>query len=94
MEPISNYDSYSSGMKKSIKDKLFFEGLVEDVDTVIDYGCADGHMLQQIHFDFPDWRLYGVDADDKMIRKAMTNCGSAQYILSEEIPYDLSLIHI
>lgn len=89
MEPISNYDSYSSGMKKSIKDKLFFEGLVEDVDTVIDYGCADGQMLKQIHIDFPDWRLYGVDADDKMIGKAMTNCGSAEYILSEEIPCDI-----
>lgn len=89
MKPITNYDTYSSGMKKSIKDKLFFEGLVEDVDTVIDYGCADGQMLQQIHNDFPEWRLYGVDADDKMIKKAMMNCDAAEYILSKEVPCDI-----
>ena len=52
MVAINDYNVYSSGMKKSIKDKLFFEGLVEHVDTVIDFGCADGQMLKQLYEDF------------------------------------------
>lgn len=81
-----NYDTYSSGMKKSIKDKLFFEGLVEDVDTVIDFGCADGQMLSQLHEDFPEWKLFGIDADSVMIDKAKEICNEAEYILSKGIP--------
>lgn len=55
MVAINNYNVYSSGMKKSIKDKLFFEGLVEHIETIIDFGCADGQILKQLHEDFPEW---------------------------------------
>lgn len=46
-------------------------------------------LCKEIGDCFPEWRLYGVDADDKMIEKAMMNCDSAEYILSKEVPYDI-----
>lgn len=86
---VKDYRVYLSGMAKSIKDKLFFEGLVENVNVVIDFGCADGQLLKQIQEDFPNWHLFGVDASREMISKAMENCKGAQYILSNRIPVDM-----
>lgn len=79
MQNINNYEKYNSGMKKSIKDKLFFEGLVTDVDTFVDFGCADGQILKQVHEDFPDWNLRGIDCDKKMIELAKQNCPVALF---------------
>lgn len=77
---ISNYDCYTSGMKKSIKDKLFFEGLIDDsIDTLVDFGCADGELLAQIAADYPEWKLYGVDKDNCMLNKARAKCPSCNY---------------
>lgn len=77
---IKDYKIYNSGMKKSIKDKLFFEGLIDDsVDTFVDFGCADGQILAQVHSDFPEWKLKGIDIDYKMIELARRNCDVAIY---------------
>lgn len=68
---ISDYKCYTKGMKKSIKDKLFFEGLIsDDVDTFVDFGCADGQILHQISLDFPEWKLIGIDNDAQMAEMA------------------------
>lgn len=80
MTNISNYEVYNSGMKKSMKDKLFFEGLIdESINTFVDFGCADGQILKQIHKDFPEWNLRGIDCDEEMIGKSKLNCPSAIY---------------
>lgn len=77
MTNINNYEVYNHGMKKSIKDKLFFEGLIdESIDTFVDFGCADGQILKQVHEDFPDWNLIGIDCDEEMLEIANENCGS------------------
>ncbi len=77
---IKDYKTYNSGMKKSIKDKLFFEGLTDDsVDTFVDFGCADGQILAQVHNDFPEWKLKGIDNDYRMIELAQRNCKAAEY---------------
>lgn len=86
MVAINDYNVYSSGMKKSIKDKLFFEGLVEHVDTIIDFGCADGQVLKQLHEDFPEWKLFGIDADQSMLNLAKHICCDAEYIHERRIP--------
>lgn len=88
MITINDYNVYSFGMKKSIKDKLFFEGLVEHVDTIIDFGCADGQILKQLHRDFPEWKLIGIDADQTMLELAKYNCNNAEYICAKGIPVD------
>lgn len=80
MENIKNYEKYNSGMKKSIKDKLFFEGLVDNtIDTFVDFGCADGQILKQVHEDFPEWNLRGIDCDEKMRALAEKNCPEAVF---------------
>lgn len=96
---ISDYDSYVAGMKKSIKDKLFFEGLIDnDVDTFVDFGCADGQILAQIAADFPEWKLYGVDADEDMIRRASSVCNKAKFVKSlsliNEISEDKTILNL
>ena len=86
-QKIENYDMYLEGMKKSIRDKLFFEGLVSNVDTFVDFGCADGEMLRYINKDFPEWKLFGIDMDEKMLESASLNCDKAEYVCSKNIPY-------
>lgn len=88
MLAINDYEAYSSHMEKSLEDKLFFENLVEGIDTLIDFGCADGKLLEQIHTDFPDWNLYGIDADPTMLEAAKGNCAAAEYIRSDGLPAD------
>lgn len=56
MEQINNIDVYTSGMQKSLADKLFFVDKVDDIDTVIDFGCADGSLLREIRIGV--WRLW------------------------------------
>lgn len=84
---ICNYEKYTYGMRKSIRDKLFFEGLVDNsVDTFVDFGCADGQVLAQVHNDFSDWTLIGIDNNDTMLRFAERNCPTAMYY--KNLPYD------
>ena len=80
MTPIKNYNVYQNGMKKSLDDKLFFLDLIDDVDTIVDFGCADGQLLKQIHEERPEWNLMGIDMDEKMIEQAQKNCPDATYI--------------
>ena len=70
MESIKNYDVYINGMRKSLKDKLFFMNMTEAVDTLIDFGCADGELLKEVHQKFPQYRLIGIDSDRVMLERA------------------------
>lgn len=67
---ISNYSSYISGMNKSYLDKLFFLDKIENIDTILDFGCAQGDMLKHIHDIAPELDLYGYDNNFEMIKKA------------------------
>lgn len=81
MTNINDYTIYNLGMKKSIRDKLFWEGLIDDhVAGICDFGCADGQLLKMVHADFPEWQLYGIDNDPKMVDLAeQTNPGLKCY---------------
>lgn len=80
MEKINNYDVYTLGMKKSIRDKLFWEGLIDNnVNGVCDFGCADAQLLKIVKDDFPGWYLYGIDNDPYMIHLANDALPSAVY---------------
>ena len=80
MENIKDYDVYTAGMRKSLRDKLFFEGLIDDsVNKIVDFGCADGQLLAQVHTDFPEWQLIGVDNNEKMLDLAQERCPDAEF---------------
>lgn len=85
MTPIKNYNVYQNGMKKSLDDKLFFLDLIDAVDTLVDFGCADGQLLKRIHEERPEWGLMGIDMDEKMIDQAQKNCPDAKYINTKGI---------
>lgn len=73
MTPISNYDTYNSGMAKSYEDKLFFTKYIENdesIDSVIDYGCADGTMIEHMAERLPKLNYLGYDIDPKMVHIA------------------------
>ncbi len=67
---ISNYSSYISGMDKSYLDKLFFLDKIKDINTILDFGCAQGDMLKHIHETSPELSLFGYDNDQPMIERA------------------------
>lgn len=80
MTPIADMDTYTAGMRKSIQDKLWFIDKVADkVDSVVDYGCADGALLYEIHNICPSIRLYGYDNNVEMLQRASTLCPFATY---------------
>lgn len=73
MTPINNYDTYNSGMAKSYEDKLFFIEHIENdenIDSIVDYGCADGTMIERMSEKLPKLTYYGYDTDPRMANLA------------------------
>ena len=73
MTPISNYDTYNEGMAKSYEDKLFFMEYIENdesIESIVDYGCADGTMITHMAERLPKLNYFGYDIDPKMVRIA------------------------
>lgn len=66
---ITNTISYTTEMAKSLIDKIYFLDKV-DAGLFVDFGCADGIMLDFISKVFPGIILVGYDNDDEMIEKA------------------------
>lgn len=66
---IPNISVYRAEMAKSMVDKLFFLDHI-DVNTLIDFGCADGTLLSFISDLRPKMNLVGYDYSDEMIQIA------------------------
>lgn len=64
--PISDIHDYIDNMNKGLKDKLFFFNKI-DINTLVDFGSADGTLLKEIHKAKPQINLIGYDIDDNMI---------------------------
>ena len=74
MTPIKNIDVYNAGMRKSMLDKIWWlDKIGDDVDTVLDYGCADGARLSMVHEMNHDMGLIGYDFNKDMIELAKGN---------------------
>ena len=74
MTPIKNIDAYNAGMRKSMLDKIWWlDKIDDDVDTVLDYGCADGALLSMVHEMNPELILCGYDFSKDMIDLAAKN---------------------
>ena len=86
MEIIRNYEYYTDGMKRSIRDKLFFLGLIPNITSITDFGCGDGSLLRVVEDEFPNIKLTGVDNDPEMLDIANKTCRTDNFILSSSIP--------
>ena len=74
MTPIRNMEVYNAGMRKSMLDKIWWMDKIDDsVDSVMDYGCADGALLSMVHDMNPDLALFGYDFNSDMIDLASDN---------------------
>lgn len=69
---IQDMSKYTLDLSKSISDKLFFINKI-DFDCIVDFGCADGKFLKELHKIKPDVKLIGYDLDDHMINKSISN---------------------
>lgn len=71
---INDYDKYLTRMKSSLDDKIFFTDYLDEIDTLVDFGCADGELLNRVHQLAPQLKLVGVDSDPNMIDKTKERC--------------------
>lgn len=85
MEKISDYGVYTDGMRKSMADKTWFLGKIDGAEGIVDYGCADGALLQYISDAMPGvFDLTGIDIDEEMLKLASVN-------LKRDCDYPVSL---
>lgn len=71
MENIHDLDTYFNGMSATLQDKKWWLDLIPDeIDTVIDYGCAQGDLALLL----PDkYRYIGIDNSPEMLQLARHN---------------------
>lgn len=81
MPEINNYEVYTTRMQKSVYDKMFFVDKIFDanIDTFIDFGCADAELICHLRVFMPDVRFIGYDIDDTMIAKARRKAPWAEF---------------
>ena len=62
---IADLNKYNTDMEKSMKDKTFFLDhiRVADIDAIVDFGCANGALLDVMP---EEWTKYGIDNNPDM----------------------------
>lgn len=84
MTPIANMNVYNDGMRKSMLDKIWFLDKIDgSIDTIYDYGCADGSLLKIVGEICPNMRLDGYDISQEMIDIAKKNVPNANLLSTE-----------
>lgn len=72
---FENLQAYNQQMAKSLEDKLFFLNQLprEDGYAFVDFGCADGTLIDALYHILPSNNLFvGFDVSDQMIDLAKT----------------------
>lgn len=67
-----NKEVYLSRMAASVQDKLFFTEFVpeEELDFIVDYGCADGTLTRAIAELYPNAVVIGYDINKEFLEEA------------------------
>ena len=66
---IDDMSGYNAHMERSMIDKLFFLDKT-DAEIFVDFGCANGALLDTINKLFPNLKLVGFDVSEEMIKLA------------------------
>jgi len=74
---ISNIGVYNDRMAKSIVDKLFFIPYLNDVETLVDFGCANGELFKYCP---QNWKMIGIDDNPEMMKAAKENYPAGEYV--------------
>ena len=83
MENIKDLSKYNEEMQKSMREKMWWLDMT-DAEVVVDYGCADGTLLQLIHQERPDLTLIGVDNNPDMLELAKRKLPNALFLTTAE----------
>jgi len=75
MKPIADLNKYNTSMRQSLIDKIFFVDKVPSDFGLIDFGCADGTLIQFMRNMFPENSYVGYDNDPTMIQQALLKNG-------------------
>lgn len=91
MEKIADYGTYTDGMRKSMTDKTWFLNMIDGAKEIVDYGCADGALLEYIRDAMPGvFDLTGIDIDEKMLHLAADRLNTgfrAPVLLTQPEPF-------
>ena len=95
---ISDVDKYLTNMEASIDDKMFWVDKVKP-DVIVDFGTADGAMLDKLkHMDV---KLIGYDIDKDMLSQAKNRVGDSamltddwNLVMSEVAKYERPMIFL
>ena len=79
MQKINNLDVYTTGMQKSLNDKLFFVDKVDGIDRIVDFGCADGAFLREMYKINSDINYVGYDNNVNMLIAAQSKTDFDKY---------------
>lgn len=76
-DKIEDIASYVSGMSTTLRDKCWWiDKIPAEIDTVVDYGCAQGDLAIMIDRLAPNrFRYLGVDNSEEMLALARHNFG-------------------
>ena len=69
---IADRQGYNAKMRKALMDKLFFLDKI-DVDVIVDFGTADGALVEFVNRNFPDTIAYGYDISEEELEIAKQN---------------------
>lgn len=67
---IADLAHYNGLMARSMIDKLFFVDKIPAVDVIVDFGSADGILIDKLQEFYPDAWLFGYDNNDEMNKLA------------------------
>ncbi len=98
MEKIKNVEIYNYRMKKSLLDKMFFlDKFFEPIESIVDFGCADGELILEMKHLFPEYNYIGYDISETMLdiakskNEGVTFCNNWNDI---NIDFNKSLLNI
>ena len=102
MDAIKNLNIYNSNMAMSMQDKLFFLDIVNDFDTFVDFGCADGTLMEYMSNLTKETKFVGIDMNQDMLDLAKEKINNGVFIkdtvpkyktqLREQIALNLSSV--
>lgn len=78
-KPFKSIDSYNNAMSMSMEDKLFFlEKLPKEEYLFVDFGCADGSLLQKLQ-ELVKGSFVGYDISEEMLERARQKTPNIKY---------------
>lgn len=100
MEKIADLFLYTTEMRKSLIDKIFFMDKIDNsVKTILDYGCADGALVGFLANLFPETNFIGYDMSEAMIEDAALDYGGLPNVkfyseLPDNIDYQTASLNL